>query len=176
MRFSKEGLIDENLLEIYNISQYKKLMIVAHPDDETLWGGANLIKDTYFVVCIKIGYNIKRASDFKEILKFINNSGIILNYTHILANVIDDWSEIKTGIMKDLSLIINIQNQTKIVTHVLEGTTVHKQHIKLSKYVTKIAKKCNKYNILYYFWKLYEKDKIPSNLKRINESEYEYKK
>ena len=174
--FSKKGLINENLLEFYNISQYKKLMIVAHPDDETLWGGANLIKDKYFVVCITNGYHSERASDFKEILKFTNNSGIILNYPDILANVIDDWSDVKQGILKDLSLILNFQNWSKIVTHGLEGTTGHIHHVKISKYVTKIAKKYNKYNILYYFGKYYDKDRIPKNLPRINESEYEYKK
>ena len=176
MGFSKKGLINENLLEINNISQYKKLMIVAHPDDETLWGGANLIKDRYFVVCITNGYNSERAHDFKEILKFTNNSGIILNYPDILANVIDDWSEVKTGILKDLSLILNFQNWSKIVTHGLEGTTGHIHHKKISKYVTKIAKRYNKYNILYYFGKFYQKDRIPKNLQRINKREYEYKK
>ena len=31
------------------------LMIVAHPDDETLWGSSYLIKDKYLVVCITCG-------------------------------------------------------------------------------------------------------------------------
>ena len=176
MAISKNGLINEKLLEIYNISQYKKLMIVAHPDDETLWGGANLIKDKYFVVCITNGYNWQRARDFKEILKFTNNSGIILNYPDRLANITDDWSEVKSGILKDLSIILNYKNWTKIVTHGLEGTTGHIHHIKISEYVTKTAKKYNKYNILYYFGKFYQKGKIPKNLKRINDNEYEYKK
>ena len=45
-------------------------MIVAHPDDETLWGGANLLKERYFVVCLTNGYDLIRSNEFKEILKF----------------------------------------------------------------------------------------------------------
>ena len=52
LAISNNGFISNNTLNQYNASQYKKLMIVAHPDDETLWGGANLFKDRYFVVCL----------------------------------------------------------------------------------------------------------------------------
>ena len=85
-------------------------MIVAHPDDEILWGGANLIRDRYFVVCLTNGDNLPRANNFREIMKFTNNSGIILNYPEIEDNVIDDWSIVKVGILKDLSRIIKYQN------------------------------------------------------------------
>jgi hypothetical protein len=74
LAISNNGFISNSTLNHYNASQYKKLMIVAHPDDETLWGGANLFKDRYFVVCLTNGFNLKRANDFKELLKFTNNS------------------------------------------------------------------------------------------------------
>ena len=79
---SINGLINNYILDMYNASQYKNVMIVAHPDDEILWGGANLYKDSYFVVCLTNCYNFERSSDFKKILKFTNNSGIILNYPY----------------------------------------------------------------------------------------------
>ena len=31
----------------------QKLMIVAHPDDETIWGGSHLLEGNYLVVCYK---------------------------------------------------------------------------------------------------------------------------
>ena len=37
----KKGVITNSLLDWHKAKQYKNLMIVAHPDDETLWGGAN---------------------------------------------------------------------------------------------------------------------------------------
>ena len=42
LSISKNGLINNDTLNKYNVSQYKNLMIVSHPDDETLWGGAHL--------------------------------------------------------------------------------------------------------------------------------------
>ena len=173
---SNNGLINNYTLFKYNASLYNKVMIVAHPDDEILWGGANLIRDNYFVVCITNGYNLARANDFREILKFTNNSGIILNYPDIQDNIIDDWSEIENGILKDLSTILNYKNWDKIVTHGPDGTTGHYHHKKLNQYVTEITKKYNIYKNLYYFQKFYKKGQIPNYLPRINDSELEYKR
>ena len=41
--------IDKDFSKI-DLTNIDNLMIVAHPDDETLWGGAHLIKDNYLVV------------------------------------------------------------------------------------------------------------------------------
>ena len=107
-------------------------MIVAHPDDETLWGGANLFLYSYFVVCLTNGYNERRAKDFRQILNFTNNGGIILNYPDLKDSnkIRDDWSEVKNGILKDLSIILNYKNWNKIVTHGPDGTTGHIHHKK----------------------------------------------
>ena len=171
-----KGLINKSALKILNIEKYNNLMIVAHPDDETLWGGANLIKDDYFVVCLTNGYNKPRANDFMKIMKFTNNSGIILDYPDVQDNIRDDWSEVENGIINDLSMIINYKYWNKIVTHEPEGNSGHIHHKKICKYVTTIVKKYNKYNKLYYFGKLYDKEKIPKNLLRISDKELEYKK
>ena len=176
LAISNNGFISNYTLNRYNASQYKKLMIVAHPDDETLWGGANLFKDRYFVVCLTNGYNLKRAKDFKEFLKFTNNSGIILNYSDLRDNITDDWSEVRTGILKDLSKLLNYQYWDKIVTHGPDGTTGHLQHKKTCEYVTKIVKKYNEYNNLYYFGKFYKKNNLPKYLPRISDEELSYKK
>jgi LmbE family N-acetylglucosaminyl deacetylase len=173
---SNNGFISNFTLNQYNASQYKKLMIVAHPDDETLWGGANLFKDRYFVVCLTNGFNLKRANDFKELLKFTNNSGIILNYPDLQDNIRDDWSEVRIGILKDLSKLLNYQYWDKIVTHGPDGTTGHIHHKKTCKYVTQIVKKYNEYDNLYYFGKFYTKTKLPKYLPKISDEELTYKK
>jgi len=133
---SKKGFISNFTLNQYNASQYKKLMIVAHPDDEALWGGANLYKDRYFVVCLINGFKLKRANNFKELLKFTNNSGVILNYLDVQDHIRDDWSEVRDGILKDLSTLFKYQYWDKIVTHGPEGTTGHIHHKKTSIFVT----------------------------------------
>ena len=134
---SNNGLINNHTLDQYNANLYKKVMIVAHPDDETLWGGANLVRENYFVVCLTNGYNQERANDFRGLLKFTNNSGIILDYPDIEDNIIDDWVDVENGIIKDLSTILNYQNWDKIVTHGPDGTTGHFHHKKINQYVVK---------------------------------------
>ena len=44
--FFKPYKIDKDYSKI-DLGDYNKLMIVAHPDDEILWGGAHLIEDNY---------------------------------------------------------------------------------------------------------------------------------
>ena len=176
---SNKGLINLYTLHMNNAELYQNVMIVAHPDDETLWGGANLFKDSYFVVCLTNGYHLKRSRDFKQILNFTNNSGIILNYPDYHSNQslgIDNWEEVENGIIRDLSIIVSYKNWNKIVTHGPEGTTGHIHHKIISKIVTKLTKKFNKYNNLYYFGKFYKKNEIPKYLPRISENELEVKK
>ena len=67
LAISNNGFISNYTLNNHNASQYKKLMIVAHPDDETLWGGGKLFKDRYFVVCLTNGYHSRRANEFKKL-------------------------------------------------------------------------------------------------------------
>ena len=174
---SNNGLINNFTLYKNNAKFYQNVMIVAHPDDEILWGGANLYKYSYFVVCLTNGYNLRRANDFKDILKFTNNSGIILNYPDLIDdNIRDDWSEVRNGIIKDLSLILNYKDWDKIVTHGPDGTTGHIHHKKTCELVTKISKNSNKYKNLYYFGKFYRKDEIPKYLPRISSNDLEIKK
>ena len=45
-----------------DLSQAKKLMIVAHPDDETLWGGAHLLEGDYLIVCLTHGSDAVRRN------------------------------------------------------------------------------------------------------------------
>ena len=146
---SNNGLINNYILDQNNASQYQKVMIVAHPDDETLWGGAHLIKERYFVVCLTNGYNLDRANDYREILKFTKNNGLILNHPDLQDNIIDDWSVFGEGVEKDLSKIIKYKSWEEIVTHGPDGTTGHIHHKKICEYITKITNECNKYKNLY---------------------------
>ena len=174
---SNNGFINNNTLNMYNAEFYQNLMIVAHPDDETLWGGANLFKDSFFVICLTNGFNFERAKDFRRILKFTNSGGIILNYPDLRdnTNIQDDWSEVRNGIVNDLSTVLNYKNWGKIVTYGPDGTTGHPHHKKTYELVTKISKKLNKFNNLYYFGKFYPKNEIPKYLPKINNKELKIK-
>ena len=169
------GLITSNDLKINNADKFKNLMIVAHPDDETLWGGANLCKDKYFVVCLTNGHNIQRSNDFRKILKYSNNSGIILDYPDKQGSIRDQWLYIKNGMIKDLTIILNYKSWDKIVTHEPEGNSGHIHHRKISEYVSEIAKKLKIFGNLFYFGRLYQKGHIPKDLPRLTEKELESK-
>ena len=45
---------------VIHAKEPESLMIVAHPDDETIWGGSHLLKGHYLVVCLTNGNNEKR--------------------------------------------------------------------------------------------------------------------
>ena len=59
-------LTDERLAEL-DLTGITHLMIVAHPDDETLWGGAHIADGGYLVVCITNGYNATRSAEFQAL-------------------------------------------------------------------------------------------------------------
>ena len=44
-------------------------MIVAHPDDETLWGGAHLKSGNWFVVCLTNHFTDVRKNEFKSVME-----------------------------------------------------------------------------------------------------------
>ena len=60
--------VDNNMLDSLELSNVNKVMIVAHPDDETIWGGAHLLKDDYLVICITNGNNDVRKEEYKNAL------------------------------------------------------------------------------------------------------------
>ncbi|MDD4547989.1 MAG: hypothetical protein PHI05_04535 [Bacilli bacterium] len=64
-------------IEHLNLDGIDKLMIVAHPDDETLWGGVELLKDDYLVVCITCGEQKNRSVEFEKVMRISNNKYIM---------------------------------------------------------------------------------------------------
>jgi LmbE family N-acetylglucosaminyl deacetylase len=53
------------------MKKVNKLMIVAHPDDELVFGGAELIKygEQYKVVCISYKNDKIRSKEFQNVMK-----------------------------------------------------------------------------------------------------------
>lgn len=170
-----KGLITRKTLDEKGAYKYDKLMIVAHPDDETLWGGANLYNDSYFVVCLTNGNNEVRSKEYKNILKFTKNGGIILNYPDDPDGIRDEWEYTKIGINKDITRLITYKNWQSIVTYNPDGVTGHIHHKKTFQHVYKV---CNKYNLLdrlYYFGHFYKKWELPNNLIRMSDKDLKIK-
>jgi LmbE family N-acetylglucosaminyl deacetylase len=63
-----------------SLSTKKVALIVAHPDDETLWAGGTILSHPswqWFIVCLCRGSDTGRATKFKEALKILKSEGIM---------------------------------------------------------------------------------------------------
>ncbi|MBQ7105856.1 MAG: PIG-L family deacetylase [Bacilli bacterium] len=143
-------------LEKINLERVNNLMIVAHPDDEILWGGGHLIEDDYLVVCVTCGTREKRLVEFSEVMYQTRDSYISLSYPDRTNNNIDSWDAFESAIIRDLSEIINYKEWNLIVTHNPDGEYGHIHHKLLNRYVTGLIKNNN----LYYFGKYYTSEEI----------------
>lgn len=152
--------ISNNKLEKLDLSKYDKLMIVAHPDDESLWGGSHLLEGGWFVVCITNGTNDIRKKEFMDVMEYSKCTGLILDYPDKVNGVRDDWSHVKKGISKDINKIISSNHWKKIVTHNPDGEYGHQHHILTSAIVTKQCTQLKTFDKLYYFGKYYKKKKL----------------
>ena len=100
-----------------DLKQCQKLMIVAHPDDETIWGGSHLLKGHYLVVCLTNGNNAKRKKEFMKIMKETHNQGLMFDYPDKTNGQRDKWLHVKQKIKKDITYILNKKAWAMVVTH-----------------------------------------------------------
>jgi LmbE family N-acetylglucosaminyl deacetylase len=102
-----------------------KLMIVAHPDDEALFGGAELLtySKEYKVIAIDEAHDHERKGEFKASMAFIG----IEEYEH--------WTGYKGGedyhrekLIYELLRVLRERDWKKIVTHNKKGEYGHPRH------------------------------------------------
>ena len=162
----ESGIITTNLetsqlkrqtLDGYHLQNCNKLMIVAHPDDESLWGGGHLLDKGYFVVCLTNGNNTVRRSEFYAALKEYGCQGIMFSYPDLERGKRSDWSNYSDIIAKDLNVLLTYKRWDMIATHNPKGEYGHIQHRMTSKLVTEVYR-CNYkgLNRLQYFGKYYK--------------------
>ena len=194
------GLITKEKLDSLNLLTTNNLMIVAHPDDETFWGGAHLfnseylnksepfkssgkiVNSNYLVVVLTNSWNSVRSNDLAKIMNVTNNKYLILSYPDVRLDgrgkngkyyyEADDWTTCKSGLNKDIELLLNYKKWDVIVTHNPDGEYQKSHHKMTSKAVTDIYKSniLNKDTPLIYFGMYYNKnEKIPG--KQINETD-----
>ena len=175
----KTGFFENSLLyDNIDTSGCNKLMIVAHPDDETLWGGAHLKSGNWFVVCLTNHFTDVRKNEFKSVMEKAGIKGIILDYPDLVRDankkwVKYDWDSVKDGVAADVTKLIKSKNWDLIATHSPAGETGHIHHKNTDQAVTNACISTGNYDKLWYFGKCYWK--IPSGLKRITDEELTFK-
>ena len=149
-------------------------MIVAHPDDEALWGGGILISElNWKVICVSCGYQEWRKDDFERAMNFLNITDYeIWDFPDNLPDGVPAWTdEIILEISNRIKKILNEKKYDKIVTHGPDGEYGHNQH----KAVHQIVKNLVKEN-LYVFGKCDERLDKEVLMKKIDLLEiYDYR-
>lgn len=144
-------------LDTLDLKGVDRLMIVAHPDDESLWGGAHLAKDRYLVVCLTNAntYHLTRYKEFKCAMNIVGSPSIMLNYPDYVNRKRVSWEPYKYRIEQDIQTLIQYKHWKVIATHNPEGEYGHPHHIGTSNIVTSAAKKEHVFDRVYYFGKYY---------------------
>lgn len=161
------GFLTKQMLDEMDLTSIDNLMIVAHPDDETIWGGGHIVEDDYFILCLTDGYNEKRKKEFYKALSASNDKGMILSYPDTIDGKRSDWKNVKNGMLKDLELIMTYKKWDMVVAHNPSGEYGHEQHKMTSQYVTDTyVKKVDETKAgLVYFGKYYAATKVNEALK-----------
>lgn len=160
-------------------SSADKLMIVAHPDDEVLWGGGHLYEKGYLVVCVTNGRNEVRSKEFKDVVKASGNDCIMLEYPDKVRGQRDDWQLVENGIKSDLEKIMTCKKWKLIAVHNKKGEYGHIHHINVHRYVTDVYDSEDIDCDLYCFGKYYKKsqiDAVKDSIPKISQEQYDFKK
>ena len=116
---------------VIHAQEPESLMIVAHPDDETIWGGSHLINGNYTVLCITNGNNKKRKKEFMKVMEKTHSKGIILSFPDKTKGKRDNWKSCKKDIQREIKKEIDSKDWGKIVTHNPDGEYGQKNKAKL---------------------------------------------
>ena len=160
--FSKTYLRKNGLFRFHDWNNVESLMIVAHPDDETLWGSEELLKNKYLVICITCGTNKKREKEIEAALKISKDRLIVLDKPDKVKGKRSDWKHYKKQIEYELKYVIKKKKWNTIVTHNPEGEYGHIHHKITNNIVTKVYNK-EPIGKLKYFGKYFSKKRINQN-------------
>jgi len=155
-------------------STAKKVMFVAHPDDETLWGGNALYHEKYLVVCITCGVDSRRVEEFRKVMALTNDDYIMLGYPDKIKNVRNDWEKepFWDDLNADIAKILKLKDWDLVVTHNPDGEYGHIHHKLTNKIVVNYPNKDKIYFFGRFYWK---KIPNPDKLYRLNDDEFDFK-
>jgi len=122
-------------------------MIVAHPDDETFWGGGTLAKESdWGVICLTHSRNRARQRAFHRATRTLGVPSMMLDLPdrkeHAIPQADLSWMADK------LSSFVNADHVDQVMTHGPDGEYGHPLHRALSSAVEEV---CIKRERLWFF-------------------------
>jgi LmbE family N-acetylglucosaminyl deacetylase len=127
-------------LRIQNRKSKAVAIIVAHPDDETLWAGGTILSHPswqWFIVCLCRGSDNDRAPKFLKTLQVLGSDGIIGDLNDGPEQKPLDENEIEHTILQ----LLPSRHFNLIISHNPSGEyTRHIRHEETSKAVIKLWK------------------------------------
>lgn len=117
-----------------------KLLIVAHPDDETLWGGANLLTEPGWLVVVSTHqYDDERSAEFFRTMSYANVTQYKMYDTDDIytddpneADALYDNSDFEQGLRE-----LATKEWKLVLTHNEQGEYGHEHHKKVHRLVKK---------------------------------------
>jgi LmbE family N-acetylglucosaminyl deacetylase len=125
-----------------NYNDFDKVLFVAHPDDEVIFFGNQLLSEKgWLVICLTNGSRKFRMLEFIKSMEYIGAKYQIWDFRDGLSVT---WNEKKVSdaIKKVLA---GREKWSKVVTHNSEGEYGHYQHKQLNHIITNIYKSENLY-------------------------------
>lgn len=113
-----------------------KLMVVAHPDDEVIFGGALLLREKHWkVICVTNSGNKMRTREFAKVMRLVGAEYEIWNYPDTYSGNFN-----RVALRRDLLRLIQRNRFKKVVTHGLHGEYGHPQHKVIARIMRNIVK------------------------------------
>lgn len=112
-------------------------MIVAHPDDESIFGGCSLLCDQgWKVICVTNRSHPIRSLEFIRAMNFVGAAYEIWDYPDQYNGSFNN-----SALKKDILTVLSEREYLKLVTHNLNGEYGHTQHIALSELIHELVNK-----------------------------------
>lgn len=178
INYYKDKLCKKDLIVQKNVENVENIMIVAHPDDETIFGSNELYNNEKWllIVCTnsvdgRVGLNKKNIPGLIQMSKDYKFNLIVIEHFDMYEeNIIN--TRFDSIVYNYLKIYLMKQSWNKIITHNNNGEYGHTQHIIVHRMVSNIL-----YNndVVYNKFKVFDfNDKIINDINMITSNMYKY--